>query len=218
VLPGHFERHAEAFRVSDAWGIGEGPKGSPTTTHIRTPCHQKEGHLLPWYSSAFTRLLNSHSVTRNKRMVTAFSFLTTPQHTTSHHITPHHTTSHHITPHHTTSHHITPHHTTSHHISRVTTPHHPPHYLRHLYTYYTLRTLLRKILCKLTSSPGHIAVLVPDSLFVNIIEFLIGNIEESKKADNIRTLIQAIGAVRYTFYIFIFTPRPRRENGGNNCH
>lgn len=42
---------------------------------------------------------------------------------------------------------------------------------------------------------GHIAVLVPDSLFVSLIEFLISNIEEAKKAENIRTLIQAIGAV-----------------------
>lgn len=42
---------------------------------------------------------------------------------------------------------------------------------------------------------GFIAVLVPDNLFVSLIDFLIANIEESKKADTIRTLIQAIGAV-----------------------
>lgn len=39
-------------------------------------------------------------------------------------------------------------------------------------------------------------MLIPDSLFVALIDFLISNIEEAKKADNIRTLIQAIGAVR----------------------
>lgn len=38
-------------------------------------------------------------------------------------------------------------------------------------------------------------MLIPDALFVAMIDFLISNIEEAKKADNIRTLIQAIGAV-----------------------
>eukprot|EP01111_Echinosteliopsis_oligospora_P003334 TRINITY_DN1530_c1_g2_i4.p1 TRINITY_DN1530_c1_g2~~TRINITY_DN1530_c1_g2_i4.p1 ORF type:complete len:1241 (+),score=375.18 TRINITY_DN1530_c1_g2_i4:377-4099(+) len=42
---------------------------------------------------------------------------------------------------------------------------------------------------------GHLAELGPDSLFVSMIDFLISSIEESKKPDNIRTLVQAFGAI-----------------------
>lgn len=42
---------------------------------------------------------------------------------------------------------------------------------------------------------GHLAVLIPDNLFASLIDFLLSNIEGSKKADDIRTLIQAFGAI-----------------------